>query len=91
MKQVRRPDQLRREYRREDFGALLRGKYSSRLKQESHAAAPPEGSVRAIRTGDAERDALVKQTNHAQIGAEPIGSHSNGAAVVERLVRGSRT
>ncbi len=38
MKKARRPatDELRSEYRRSDFGALVRGKYIDRLREKSN-------------------------------------------------------
>jgi hypothetical protein len=45
MKKVRKasPDELRAEYKRSDFGALVRGKYAKRLQESSNVVVVDPG------------------------------------------------
>ena len=52
-------DDLRPEYRRSDFGELVRGKYVERLKKGSNVVVLDPRVVRAFPTSEAVNDALL--------------------------------
>jgi hypothetical protein len=52
-------DTLRPEYRREDFGEMVRGKYAARVKARSNVVVLTDEVARAFPTADAVNDALL--------------------------------
>ena len=52
-------DDLRPEYRRSDFGELVRGKYVERLKKGSNVVVLDLRVARAVPTSEAVNDALL--------------------------------
>jgi hypothetical protein len=52
------PDDLRPEYRREDFGQMTRGKYAARLKESSNIVVLDPDIAAAFPNAEAVNDAL---------------------------------
>jgi len=80
-------DDLRPEYKREDFGVLVRGKYAARLKASSNVVVlRPEVST-AFPNGDAVNDALLGLINLAKSAVRPT-RRSSGRTKARRLPPG---
>lgn len=76
-------DELRPEYKREDFGVLVRGKYASRLKQSSNVVVLRPEVASAFPNGEAVNDALMGLIKIAQAAARPT-RRSNGRTKVRQ-------
>jgi hypothetical protein len=59
-------DELRPEYKREDFGVLVRGKYAARLKTASNVVVLRPEVAKAFPNGQAVNDALMGLINLAK-------------------------
>jgi len=59
-------DDLRPEYRRSDFGELVRGKYVERLKKGSNVVVLDPRVARAFPTSEAVNDALLSSLDLAE-------------------------
>ena len=59
-------DDLRPEYRRSDFGELVRGKYVERLKKGSNVVVLDPRVARAFPTSEAVNDALLSLVDLAK-------------------------
>lgn len=59
-------DELRSEYRREDFGSMTRGKYAARLKAASNVVVLKPEVAKAFPNADAVNDALMGLINLAK-------------------------
>jgi len=64
-------DELRPEYKREDFGVMVRGKYAARFKAGSNVVLLQPEVARAFPTGEAVNDALLGLINLAKSAARP--------------------
>jgi len=64
-------DELRPEYRREDFGHMVRGKYSARLKAASNVVVLKPEVATAFPNSDAVNDALLGLIKLAKASARP--------------------
>ncbi len=64
-------DELRPEYKREDFGVLVRGKYAARLKEASNVVVLRPEVADAFPNGEAVNDALMGLINLAKSAARP--------------------
>lgn len=64
-------DELRPEYKREDFGVMVRGKYAARFKAGSNVVLLRPEVARAFPTGEAVNDALLGLINLAKSAARP--------------------
>ncbi len=64
-------DDLRPEYKREDFGVLVRGKYAARLKAASNVVVLRPEVATAFPNGEAVNDALMGLINLAKSVARP--------------------
>lgn len=64
-------DELRPEYKREDFGSLVRGKYTARLKAASNVVVLKPEVAKAFPNADAVNDALMGLINLAKTTARP--------------------
>jgi hypothetical protein len=76
-------DELRPEYKREDFGALVRGKYAARLKVASNVVVLRPEVASAFPNGEAVNDALMGLINLAKSAARPT-RRSGGRAKARR-------
>ena len=76
-------DDLRPEYKREDFGVLVRGKYAARLKAASNVVVLRPEVASAFPNGEAVNDALMGLINLAKSAARPI-RRSSGRARARR-------
>jgi hypothetical protein len=65
-------DELRPEYRRSDFGELVRGKYVERLKKGSNVVVLDPRVARAFPTSEAVNEALLSLLDLAK----RVGTHS---------------
>jgi hypothetical protein len=72
-------DDLRSEYKREDFGVLVRGKYASRLKAASNVVVLRPEVATAFPNGEAVNDALMGLINLAKSAARPTRRSSGRA------------
>jgi hypothetical protein len=79
----RLPDELRTEYKREDFGVLVRGKYAARLKAETNVVVLRPEVASAFPNGEAVNDALMGLINLAKSAVRPP-RRSNGRAKARR-------
>jgi hypothetical protein len=59
MKKDEMTDELRKEYKRSDFGELVRGKYVERLKKGSNVVVLDPRVARAFPTSEAVNEALL--------------------------------
>jgi hypothetical protein len=64
-------EEMRAEYRREDFGVLVRGKYAARLKAATNIVVLWPEVARAFPNGDAVNGALMSLINLAKSAARP--------------------
>ena len=78
-----KPDELRSEYKREDFGVLVRGKYAARLKASSNVVVLRPEVARVFPNGEAVNDALLGLINVAKSAARPT-RRSSGRAKARR-------
>jgi hypothetical protein len=69
-------DELRPLYKREDFGAMVRGKYAARLKAVSNVVVLRPEVAQAFPNGEAVNDALMGLINLAKSAASPTGRSS---------------
>lgn len=76
-------DELRPEYKREDFGVLVRGKYAARLKVASNIVVLRPEVASAFPNGEAVNDALMSLINLAKSAARPT-RRSSGRAKARR-------
>jgi hypothetical protein len=76
-------DDLRPEYKREDFGVLVRGKYAARLKAASNVVVLRPEVANAFPNGEAVNDALMGLINLAKSAARPT-RRSSGRAKARR-------
>jgi len=85
MKKAKRSpvDDLRPEYKREDFGVLVRGKYAARLKAASNVVVLRPEVANAFPNGEAVNDALMGLINLAKSAARPT-RRSSGRAKARR-------
>ncbi len=72
-------DDLRPEYKREDFGVLVRGKYAARLKAASNVVVLRPEVANAFPNGEAVNDALMGLINLAKSAARPTRRSSRRA------------
>ncbi|MEO7243167.1 MAG: hypothetical protein ABIW85_09675 [Variovorax sp.] len=73
MKKVRpvAEDELRREYKREDFGPMIRGKYANSLKAGSNVVVLNPVVAKVFPNSEAVNDALMGLINLAKTAARP--------------------
>lgn len=64
-------DELRPEYRREDFGMMVRGKYAARFRSGSNVVVLRPEVAKAFPNGEAVNDALLGLINLAKSAAPP--------------------
>lgn len=64
-------DELRPEYKREDFGSLVRGKYGARLKTASNVVVLKPEVAKAFPNAEAVNDALLGLINLAKTARRP--------------------
>jgi hypothetical protein len=76
-------DEMRSEYKREDFGVLVRGKYAARLKASSNVVVLRPEVARVFPNGEAVNDALLGLINVAKSAARPT-RRSSGRAKARR-------
>lgn len=76
-------DELRPEYKREDFGVLVRGKYAARLKAASNVVVLRPEVAEVFPNGQAVNDALMGLINLAKSAARPT-RRSSGRARARR-------
>lgn len=72
-------DDLRTEYKREDFGEMVRGKYAARLKAATNVVVLRPEVASAFPNGEAVNDALMGLINLAKSAVRPP-RHSSGRA-----------
>ena len=72
-------DDLRPEYKREDFGVLVRGKYAARLKAASNVVVLRPEVANAFPNEEAVNDALMGLINLAKSAARPTRRSSGRA------------
>ena len=73
-------DELRPEYRREDFGPMVRGKYAARLKESSNIVVLDPEIAEAFPNTKAVNDALRGLLELARVSARlPASSDSTSA------------
>lgn len=86
MKKVKQvaADNLRPEYKREDFGSMIRGKYAARLKAASNVVVLEPEVAKAFPNGDAVNDALMGLINLAKTAARPGRRSTRTRAKVPR-------
>ncbi len=71
-KASRKPaDELRPEYKRSDFGALVRGKYAARVSESSNIAVLEPQVARAFPNDHAVNEALLKLLRDRKGSARP--------------------
>ncbi|MCI5130799.1 MAG: hypothetical protein D3904_04595 [Candidatus Electrothrix sp. EH2] len=56
--ETERPDELRPEYKRSDFGTIVRGKYADRIKEESNVVLLEPDIAQAFPNDEAVNNAL---------------------------------
>ena len=56
--ETERPDELRPEYKRSDFGTIIRGKYADRIKEESNVVLLEPDIAQAFPNDEAVNNAL---------------------------------
>lgn len=76
MKKVRTPtkvvaDEMRAEYKREDFGTMVRGKYAARLEASSNVVVLRPEVASAFPNADAVNEALMGLINLAKAATQP--------------------
>lgn len=64
-------DELRPEYKRADFGVMVRGKYAARFKAGSNVVVLRPEVAKAFPNGEAVNDALLGLINLAKSTARP--------------------
>jgi hypothetical protein len=64
-------DELRPEYKREDFGSMVRGKYAARFKASSNVVVLKPEVAKAFPNADAVNDALMGLIKLAKAAAGP--------------------
>ena len=64
-------DELRPEYKREDFGSMVRGKYAARLKAASNVVVLTPEVAKVFPNAEAVNDALMGLINLAKTAARP--------------------
>ena len=64
-------DELRPEYKREDFGSMVRGKYAARLKAASNVVVLKPEVAKVFPNAEAVNDALMGLINLAKTAARP--------------------
>jgi len=64
-------DELRPEYKREDFGSMVRGKYAERLRAASNVVVLKPEVAKVFPNADAVNDALMGLINLARTTARP--------------------
>jgi hypothetical protein len=69
-------DELRPEYRREDFGTMVRGKYAARVKEASNVVVLDPDVAAAFPNGQAVNDALRGLLELARTSVRPAVSGS---------------
>ncbi len=77
MKKVE-PDDLRPEYRREDFGAMVRGKYAAQMREASNVVVLDPDVAEAFPNGQAVNAALRSLLELAKLAARvaPQSAHT---------------
>lgn len=65
------PDELRDEYRREDFGEMQRGKYADRMKDESNVVVLAPDVAKVFRNEESVNQALRTLIEIAKSSVEP--------------------
>jgi hypothetical protein len=76
-------DELRSEYRREDFGTMVRGKYAARLKESSNIVVFDPEIAEAFPNTKAVNDALRGLLELARVSARlPASSNSTPASTL---------
>jgi hypothetical protein len=83
MKKAKSTDQLRSEYRRSDFGHLVRGKYADRVAAETNVVVLEPEVARAFPNDEAVNKALRGLIDLAATTARPT-SRSTGRAQKRR-------
>ncbi|HSF48775.1 MAG TPA: hypothetical protein VLA73_10470 [Burkholderiales bacterium] len=78
-------DELRPEYKREDFGPMVRGKYAARLKAASNIVVLKPEVAKAFPNAEAVNDALMSLINLAKTAARPRRSTPARAKAARRL------
>ncbi len=58
------PDYLRPEYKRSDFGVMVRGKYASRLKEESNVVLLEPDVAKAFPNDEAVNKSFTKSSSY---------------------------
>jgi hypothetical protein len=76
--------ELRPEYKREDFGSLVRGKYATRLKAASNVVVLKPEVAKAFPNAEAVNDALLGLINLAKITRRPARRSTRARAKVAR-------
>jgi hypothetical protein len=76
-------DELRPEYKRGDFGVMVRGKYAARLKAATNIVVLRPEVASAFPNGEAVNDALMGLIKIAQSAARPV-RRSSGRAKARR-------
>ena len=71
MKKAKSADELRPEYKREDFGPMVRGKYAARLKAASNIVVLKPEVTKAFPNAEAVNDALMGLIDLAKSAARP--------------------
>ena len=75
MKKMIKPlaaDELRPEYKREDFGPMVRGKYAARLKAASNIVVLKPEVAKAFPNAEAVNDALMGLIDLAKTSVRPV-------------------
>jgi hypothetical protein len=77
-------DELRPEYKREDFGAMVRGKYAARLKASSNIVVLKPEVAKAFPNAEAVNDTLLGLITLAKTAARPARRPSRTRAKTTR-------
>lgn len=83
-------DELRTEYKRGDFGPMVRGKYAARLKASSNVAVLKPEVAKASPNAEAVNDALLGLITLAKTAARPARRPSRTRAKTTRVGWNSR-
>ncbi len=70
-------DELRSEYKRADFGDIVRGKYANRIKEESNVVLLEPDIAQAFQNDEAVNKALRYLLEVAEVSTR-LTEHSNG-------------
>lgn len=65
------PDELRQEYKRSDFGVLVRGKYAARVSEASNVVVLEPQVARAFPNDHAVNEALLQLLHDRKASARP--------------------